>query len=87
MAIEDDYGCKDVITPILKSLRSLESIKILCVGSIEQRKRKIFKEIFEQVTKCSPESFHELKLYEMDLDSLLPKDIETFLASWTKRKP
>jgi len=88
MGIEDDDGMDiDIIKTIFKNCQGLESIKIICVGSDHQRKERIFKEIFEAVTKYSPESFYEFKLYAMDLSGPFPEDLESFLISWGNRKP
>ncbi len=42
--------------------------------------------MFEAITKYSPKSFYELKLYEMDLKYLFPEDLESFLINWKNQK-
>src|SRR6266498_2410489 len=77
--IEDDG--LNILKIIFESCQYLESIKIMfdyrCQG---------MEGIFEAITKYSPKSFYELKLYKMDLRYLFPKDLESILISWKNQK-
>ncbi|EXX65211.1 hypothetical protein RhiirA5_417618 [Rhizophagus irregularis] len=77
----------DVLRNFFKAFPFLESIRI-CYHDLKFNE----KFLFEDVVKYSPKNFHKLKLYyynynERAKSSLVPEELELFLASWKSRVP
>ncbi len=72
----------DTLITLFNSCKHLESIKIWCGDDCLDEKLML-----EVVAKYSPQSFHELKIYNESPSELSSEDLESFLISWGDRLP
>ncbi|CAG8571605.1 6421_t:CDS:1 [Funneliformis caledonium] len=72
----------NLLKSIFYNCQHLESIKIWRGGNYINEK-----EMLEVFAKHSPKSFHELKIHNRVQSELLPRDLRSFLKSWSNRIP